>query len=263
LLRERETATATPALPELGKANLPRNESGNGSTNDNASAAKHCEGNRGTDGETTVLGVGRCSDRIDAAIPMFDQTYNVKGIRQKIPAAAHRALRGDLTRATLDPLRDAPGPMTTKELARTSWPNLNTADAALLHYNGNAIDLRRHRTVTLDFPHIRSQLKPVPSHGGWPSSQARRRRHAMNIAHGLRRALQVNACATATIFAGRRRTWKEIGDGVSRFAGGVGAHRLGPQRLRCGPDAQPGSLNRVPPDRQLGAHRGRALNKEP
>ena len=34
------------------------------------------------------------------------------------PTAAHRALRGDLTRATLDALRDAPGPMTTKELAR-------------------------------------------------------------------------------------------------------------------------------------------------
>ena len=36
----------------------------------------------------------------------------------EIPTAAHRALRGDLTRATLDALRDAPGPMTTIELAR-------------------------------------------------------------------------------------------------------------------------------------------------
>jgi len=64
------------------------------------------------------------------------------------------------------------------------------------YYNGNAIDLRRHRTVTLDFTHAWSQLKPVPSHGGWPVSQARRRRHAMNITYELRRALQVNSCAT-------------------------------------------------------------------
>jgi hypothetical protein len=99
---------------------------------------------------------------------------------------------------------------------------LNPADAALLHYNGNAIDLRRHRTVTLDYPHTRWQLiKPVPSHGGWPSSQARRRRHATNIAHGLRRALQANSCATATIFEGRRPKWREIGDRVSRFAGAL------------------------------------------
>jgi hypothetical protein len=43
-------------------------------------------------------------------------------------------LRGDLTRATLDALRDAPGPMTTKEFARhvMAERGLNTADAALL-----------------------------------------------------------------------------------------------------------------------------------
>ncbi len=57
-------------------------------------------------------------DHVDAAIQIFDANYDVEGIRQKIPTAAHRALRGDLTRATLDALRDAPGPMTTKELAR-------------------------------------------------------------------------------------------------------------------------------------------------
>jgi hypothetical protein len=57
-------------------------------------------------------------DHVDAAIRIFDPSYDVDGIRQKFPAAAHRALRGDLTRAALDALRDAPGPMTTKELAR-------------------------------------------------------------------------------------------------------------------------------------------------
>ena len=53
-------------------------------------------------------------DHVDAAIRIFDPSYDVDGIRQKIPSAAHRALRGDITRATLDALRDAPGPMTTK-----------------------------------------------------------------------------------------------------------------------------------------------------
>jgi hypothetical protein len=73
-------------------------------------------------------------DHVDAAIRIFDPSYDVDGIRQKIPTAAHRALRGDLTRATLDALRDAPGPMTTKELARhvMAERGLNSADAALL-----------------------------------------------------------------------------------------------------------------------------------
>ena len=48
--------------------------------------------------------------------------------------AAHRALRGDLARATLDALRDTPRPMTTKELARhvMAERGLNTADVSLL-----------------------------------------------------------------------------------------------------------------------------------
>ena len=49
----------------------------------------------------------------------------------------------------------------------------------------------------------------------------------MNITHGLRRALQVNSRGTATIFEGRRRTWQEIGDRVSRFARALRAHSLG------------------------------------
>jgi hypothetical protein len=73
-------------------------------------------------------------DHIDAAIRLFDPNYDVEGIRQKIPTAAHRALRGDLTGATLDALRDALGPMTTKELARhvMAERGLNTADVSLL-----------------------------------------------------------------------------------------------------------------------------------
>jgi hypothetical protein len=73
-------------------------------------------------------------DHVDAAIRIFDPSYDVEGIRQKIPTAAHRALRGDLTRATLDALRDALGLMTTKELARhvMAEHGLNTADVSLL-----------------------------------------------------------------------------------------------------------------------------------
>jgi|SRR5882724_2807749 len=73
-------------------------------------------------------------DHVDAAIRIFDPSYDVEGIRQKLPSAAHRALRGDLTRATLDTLRGTPGPMTTKELARhvMAERGLNTADSALL-----------------------------------------------------------------------------------------------------------------------------------
>jgi hypothetical protein len=35
-----------------------------------------------------------CLDHVDAAIRLFDPNYDVEGIRQKIPTAAHRALRG-------------------------------------------------------------------------------------------------------------------------------------------------------------------------
>jgi len=49
----------------------------------------------------------------------------------------------------------------------------------------------------------------------------------MNITHGLRRALQVNACGIATIFENRRRTWREIGDRVSRLAAALRVRGLG------------------------------------
>jgi long-chain acyl-CoA synthetase len=48
----------------------------------------------------------------------------------------------------------------------------------------------------------------------------------MNITHGLRRALQLNACAIATIFENRRRTWREISDRVSRLAAALRMHGL-------------------------------------
>ncbi len=50
----------------------------------------------------------------------------------------------------------------------------------------------------------------------------------MNVTHGLRRALQVNAGGVAMICGDRQRTWAEVGERVARFAGalrslGVGA----------------------------------------
>ena len=40
----------------------------------------------------------------------------------------------------------------------------------------------------------------------------------MNITHGFKRALQVNAGGLATVFGDRRRTWRELGERVPRFA---------------------------------------------
>ena len=49
----------------------------------------------------------------------------------------------------------------------------------------------------------------------------------MNITHGLRRALQVKSCGIATIFESRRRTWREMGDRVSRLAAALRSQGLG------------------------------------
>ena len=56
--------------------------------------------------------------------------------------------------------------------------------------------------------------------------EARQRPHAitgenaMNITQGLRRVLQTNPQAIATIDGDRRRNWREVGDRVARLAGG-------------------------------------------
>jgi long-chain acyl-CoA synthetase len=43
----------------------------------------------------------------------------------------------------------------------------------------------------------------------------------MNVKHGLRRALQVNAGGIAMMFGDRQQTWAEIGDRVARLAGAL------------------------------------------
>lgn len=50
----------------------------------------------------------------------------------------------------------------------------------------------------------------------------------MNITHGLRRALQVNAGGRSTVFGARRRTWRETGARVARLAGGMRALGISP-----------------------------------
>jgi hypothetical protein len=102
-------------------------------------------------------------DHVDAAIRIFDPSYDVAGIRQKMPTAAHRAIRGDLTRATLDALRDAPGPMTTIELARhvMAERGLNTADVSLLQlFTRRTGALLRHQQKRGILRHVKD-----PKHG--------------------------------------------------------------------------------------------------
>ncbi|ACF02220.1 AMP-dependent synthetase and ligase [Rhodopseudomonas palustris TIE-1] len=49
----------------------------------------------------------------------------------------------------------------------------------------------------------------------------------MNITHGLRCALQINPEGLATVCAGRRRNWREVGDRVARLAAGLRASGVG------------------------------------
>jgi long-chain acyl-CoA synthetase len=50
----------------------------------------------------------------------------------------------------------------------------------------------------------------------------------MNITHGFRRALQVNAGGLATVFGDRRQTWRELGERVPRVAAGLASLGAGP-----------------------------------
>ena len=43
----------------------------------------------------------------------------------------------------------------------------------------------------------------------------------MNVTYGLRRALEFNPDGLATVFGGRRRNWREVGDRVARLAAGL------------------------------------------
>ena len=49
----------------------------------------------------------------------------------------------------------------------------------------------------------------------------------MNVTHGLRRALQINAGGIAMRFGERQRTWCEVGERVARFAGALRGMGIG------------------------------------
>lgn len=73
-------------------------------------------------------------DHVDAAIRLFDPNYDVAGIKPKTYPAGHVTYRGEQVKIVLDLLREAPGPMTTREVARhiMAERGLNTSDDAVL-----------------------------------------------------------------------------------------------------------------------------------
>ena len=73
-------------------------------------------------------------DHIDAAIRIFDPAFDPEGIRPKRFPAGHVTYRGELVRIILTLLREAPGPLTTKEVARHIMVERgqNTADDAMV-----------------------------------------------------------------------------------------------------------------------------------
>jgi hypothetical protein len=73
-------------------------------------------------------------DHVDAAIRLFDPSYDVGGIRPKTRPAGHVTYRGELVRIILSLLREAPGPLTTKEVALHLMVERgqNAADAAMV-----------------------------------------------------------------------------------------------------------------------------------
>jgi len=73
-------------------------------------------------------------DHVDAAIRLFDPSYDVEGLRPKMPQARGYAMKGDVTRALLEALRKAGGPMTTQELAKhvMAERGLDTKDVDLV-----------------------------------------------------------------------------------------------------------------------------------
>jgi long-chain acyl-CoA synthetase len=50
----------------------------------------------------------------------------------------------------------------------------------------------------------------------------------MNITHGLKRALQINANGPATAYGARSHTWREVGERVSRLAAGLSSLGVNP-----------------------------------
>ena len=72
---------------------------------------------------------------VDAAILIFDPDFDVDGIKPKQPMPLYNvSFRGEFVRIILDMMREAQGPVTTREIALhvMQGRGLNTADAALV-----------------------------------------------------------------------------------------------------------------------------------
>ena len=84
-------------------------------------------------------------DTVDAAIRIFDPGYNVETIKPKAPTAPYGvSFRGEFVRLILDMMREAKGPVTTKEVTLyiMRQRGLSSADAAAL-----ALITRRTRAL--------------------------------------------------------------------------------------------------------------------
>jgi hypothetical protein len=86
-------------------------------------------------------------DHVDAAIRLFDPNYDVAGIKPKSYPDGHVTYRGELVKIVLDLLREAKGPMITREIGLHIMVErgLNTADDAIVKtYTPRAGALLRH-----------------------------------------------------------------------------------------------------------------------
>jgi hypothetical protein len=88
-------------------------------------------------------------DHVDAAIRLFDPDIDLATIKPRPLPPPHKAYRGQITRIVLDALREAKGPLTTKQLAQhvMAERGLNTADVRLVGVFSKRLGatLRHHR----------------------------------------------------------------------------------------------------------------------
>ena len=101
-------------------------------------------------------------DALDATIKLFDPTYAVETIKPKALPPVYKAFRGDLIRMVLSLLREAKGPLSTKQITLHVMVErgVDTAD------KGN-FDLFRKRVGSM-LRHHRAQglLRSVPGDDG-------------------------------------------------------------------------------------------------
>jgi hypothetical protein len=73
-------------------------------------------------------------DHIDATIRIFNPAIDIQGIRSKPVPPRHAAFKGEVTRVVLDALREADGPLTSREIARLLMDQrgLNPEDRELM-----------------------------------------------------------------------------------------------------------------------------------